>query len=233
MSQWSTQTSVAPPASKRVRFVLAKKKPRKRAGRSDLVSIPKGMPFPRRYRCTLVYEENQQVTMTASVMTPYVYSLNGLYDPNITSTGHQPMYFDQLMSIYNHYQVIAAKVTFQPLSASVNQLSWCIVEADSASTTNSAYDGERPGAQVLSGMGAYLSGQKLFLTYSARKTFGPGAIGDADLIGTASANPSEQSYLHIQCSAMSGLSVSETLYFRVHIEYYTEFSEIVTTIANS
>ena len=32
-------------------------------------------------------------------------------DPNHTGVGHQPLYFDQLMTIYNHYIVIGAKIT--------------------------------------------------------------------------------------------------------------------------
>lgn len=37
-----------------------------------------------------------------------VFSLNGLYDPDITNIGHQPMGFDQMNGLYNDYVVYGA-----------------------------------------------------------------------------------------------------------------------------
>lgn len=75
--------------------------------------IPIG--FPATTTCKLVYSDYFSVNVTA---TPTIYSIraNGLYDPNQTSTGHQPMFFDTYASIYDHYVVTAAdiKATFYP-----------------------------------------------------------------------------------------------------------------------
>jgi len=52
----------------------------------------------------LRYSDYFQLTTTSGAVSTYVFAANGLYDPNITGTGHQPMGFDQLLQFYNHYQ---------------------------------------------------------------------------------------------------------------------------------
>lgn len=56
------------------------------------------------------YDQNTFSTGAVSA-GGYVFAANGLYDPNITGTGHQPMGFDQLMLFYEHYTVTSAKIT--------------------------------------------------------------------------------------------------------------------------
>ena len=46
--------------------------------------------------------------------------------PNHTGVGHQPLYFDQLMTIYNHYIVIGAKITVKFYSVPCYYSSQCM-----------------------------------------------------------------------------------------------------------
>ncbi len=41
----------------------------------------------------------------SSALGEHFFSCVGLFDPDITGTGHQPMGFDQYMALYDHYQV--------------------------------------------------------------------------------------------------------------------------------
>jgi len=43
-------------------------------------------------------------------------NLNSLFDPDRTGAGHQPLYYDQITTIYNRYRVLKTrwKVTFAP-----------------------------------------------------------------------------------------------------------------------
>ena len=59
---------------------------------------------------TLRYGERVSFSGIAGSSASYVFSANGLYDPNITGTGHQPRGFDQLMSLYDHYLVKTATI---------------------------------------------------------------------------------------------------------------------------
>jgi hypothetical protein len=60
---------------------------------------------------TLRYVDNFTLNPGIDIPTTYTVSCNNLYDPNVTGTGHQPMGFDQLMPLYDHYVGIATKLT--------------------------------------------------------------------------------------------------------------------------
>ena len=54
------------------------------------------MWFPDTLQTTLRYQETLSLSSTSGSLFGYIYNLNGLYDPNHTGVGHQPLYFDQL-----------------------------------------------------------------------------------------------------------------------------------------
>nr|AGA18379.1 hypothetical protein [uncultured marine virus] len=60
---------------------------------------------------TMRYSDQFSIDATAAG-TPgtYIFSANGLHDPNITGTGHQPRGYDQLMAMYRHYEVLEALI---------------------------------------------------------------------------------------------------------------------------
>jgi len=49
----------------------------------------------------------------------WVFRANGLYDPDLTFTGHQPLGFDQIMPLYNVFTVLSARITVDFISTSV------------------------------------------------------------------------------------------------------------------
>jgi len=59
----------------------------------------------------LVYHEIFTIDPGASSVGVYAFRANGMYDPNYTSTGHQPYGFDQLMALYKHYAVLGSRCT--------------------------------------------------------------------------------------------------------------------------
>ncbi len=81
-------------------------------------------PFPPRKYCTMVYAESLQLGtgVGQNFGGQNVYSLNGLFDPNIAGGGHQPLGFDQVMAIYSEYKVIGCKVELTCTGASVDDL---------------------------------------------------------------------------------------------------------------
>jgi hypothetical protein len=62
--------------------------------------------FPRQRRVKLVYADHLNLTGASGLLTNHQYRLNSCFDPDFTSTGHQPMGFDQWGAFYNHYVVL-------------------------------------------------------------------------------------------------------------------------------
>lgn len=70
--------------------------------------------FPLNYRTRLRYYDTIDLGVIGSSPVGYVFAANGLYDPDITGTGHQPMGFDQLSVFFQHHCVLNStiRVTF-------------------------------------------------------------------------------------------------------------------------
>jgi hypothetical protein len=77
----------------------------------------------------MVYSEKVTFTMTSGALASYVFSGNGLYDPNITGTGHQPYGYDLYNVLYRRYVVHSSniKATFM-LTPGVEQVCMCCLE---------------------------------------------------------------------------------------------------------
>ena len=67
--------------------------------------------IPDRTLIKMRYVSDIVLNPAAGSTASYVYSCNGMYDPDITSTGHQPMGFDQWMAFYQHYTVLGSKLS--------------------------------------------------------------------------------------------------------------------------
>jgi len=68
--------------------------------------------FPNTKTLNLRYVENFTLNPGVLGSSVNVFSMNGLFDPNISGTGHQPMFFDNYMAIYGQYRVNRAYITF-------------------------------------------------------------------------------------------------------------------------
>lgn len=73
-------------------------------------------PIAPRLRTTLKYVDTFTVTTSAGPGIGYtVMNLNGLYDPDSTGAGHQPMGYDQIAALYNRYRVFRTRWTVRVL----------------------------------------------------------------------------------------------------------------------
>ncbi len=129
-----------------------------------------------------------------------------MFDPDITSVGHQPLYFDQLTSIYNHYTVFKSTSIFKIVMTSVPCLVTSYIDDDTSFSVASASAEQSTSTATVHSQIA-VRPTVLTRTWVAKEFFG-GDIFDNDLLqGTASSNPTEQSYFTLNISSMDGVSL--------------------------
>lgn len=58
------------------------------------------------------YLENLQLSTALGTPVAYTFQINGMYDPNISGSGHQPLGYDQMSAIFQAYTVVGARVSF-------------------------------------------------------------------------------------------------------------------------
>lgn len=179
----------------------------------------------------LRYTTANILSVSSGVLTTHVFSLNGLYDPDYTGTGHQPMGFDQMMPFYNHYHVTKAKV----------HVIFSMLEADRAGSIGIKVtpDTTPPGSfenlieegrnswDTIAGAASTTNGTKALrcsvnvpaINGLTRANY----LADTEYQGTIIANPSEQTFIHI-CAWSSPL-ISFSVRFDIVIEYEAAFTE--------
>lgn len=166
-------------------------------------------PASIRRRGQLYYESALGLTApTSGNAVTYFFSANGMFDPNITGTGHQPIGFDQMMLMYEQCTVIKSsiQVTFN-IGPGLTVNAGVALFPDASGLTN-------PSQLVENGLMRYItltSGSSTFQNQHMRTTvrldcdvaryFGRRGVrvllNDDNLLTTAAANPVEQVYFGI------------------------------------
>lgn len=188
-------------------------------GKGAVVSLP----YPNKMRFNTRYVESSVVLNPgAGVADTHIFQLNGLYDPDISGVGHQPIGFDQVMTMYDHYTVIGAraKVFIQNGENSIEQLVCCRI-ADSSVVSGDIQNAIENGNCRWTNLGIKGSSRdcaSLTIGFSAKKFFSRSPLTSSNLQGNVSSNPSEGAYLHIMCQGLNSKDAGST-YVSVVIEY--------------
>lgn len=212
-------------ARKRMRMTLSR--PRRANLRiKTQAKVGRGLPY--KVVQTMKYAENVNLTSTAGALATYQFSCNGLFDPNITGTGHQPMYFDQMSALYNHYHVIGSKATVKiiPGTANEDQYHLAFYKDDDTTVTPasvitlSEINDARIKFVAPNDNRMHFMSQK----WSAKKTFGGSIMANDSLKGTPAANPAEQTYFTLALQAGGATTVALNVLWE--IEYIVVWNEL-------
>ena len=167
----------------------------------------------------------------AGISAYHVFSLNGMYDPDITGVfGHQPRGFDQLMALYEHYVVIGAKVQFD---WATDQTVDPITVVLSQRAGNTGYAGVSDVMEynntIVMVRGRFNSGggNRMVMKCNPSKFLGRSKpLADPQLKGDINNNPQESSYLHINMHYTDPniLGIGSVI-GHVTIDYITAFIE--------
>lgn len=190
-----------------------------------------GIGFPKEACVTHKYSQTFSLTSTTGSLATQVFSANGMFDPDITGVGHQPFYYDQMSALYNHYTVIASKITLRSLANGTTDSSTQIallMDDDGSLNGYSAIGSVIEQTQVKPSNYCIINGAsppvKMSQYFNAKKIFGVDPVGLSQFTPLTSANPSEQTYF-IVCAQGPG-GATTTLQFQIEIEYTAVWTEL-------
>lgn len=188
--------------------------------------------FPDTMTTRLRYSTYLTLTGGIGVVSGNVYAANGIFDPDITGIGHQPLYRDVYAGIYDQYVVLGSKIVvrYSPLTAVP-----CIVgingDDDSSTTANLETLLEQSnGVHCTTGaLGAEPS--TLVNTFSPLKNFGVAVKDDGSSATPQSSNPSELWCYKVWAISADAITATSCV-VQVDIEYTVKFTELITPVQN-
>lgn len=220
-----------------------RKAPRKQKPNKSFRQMPLPIGgFPKRKLVKLRYVQEAQINAGLGTVAYHTISANGIYDPDTTGVGHQPMNFDTWMTLYDHYVVLGSKIKVEQV-ADTNTPSisipayFGILKSDSGSRsgTMAPYQlleqrGFRRGA--IPATSVYKQSRANGLpavqaTYSAKKWFGltkRAVLANDKLQGTNAKNPDDGSFYEICCASVN-LNNPDAFNFLITVDYTVMLSE--------
>lgn len=197
-------------------------------------------PLPQKYSCALPYVSTG-LTLNPSVGTPialYVFSMNGLFDPNITSVGHQPLGFDEMMDFYHYYNVIGSKATITLRNIDPSYSLYCGAFIHQSSTpvldTQTLLENGVGTYSLLGPMAAGNDSNKVTLQvkYSTKKYWGiTRQIGEDSFRALKSANPTSQAFLIVWAAGRNAEDTAAAE-LDLRIDYLTVFTNPEYTLGS-
>lgn len=202
------------------RKTYRKKTYRKRKQYKQTVSNAMG-PLRTKLRSRFVYEE--RITLGSAVFDDFIFSANGVYDPNISGGGHQPRGFDQVMALYDHATVIGSKMTatFINTSSSTTAVVGILVGDNTTAFTQPSDVNEYRNSKVrcLSTLGSGAERSTIVQKVNPSKFLSISKpLSAASLKNSAGANCAEDVLYHICAYNVQGASMG-TIEVLVRIEY--------------
>lgn len=134
------------------------------------------------------------------------YRANGMYDPNMALGGHQPMGFDQWMTVYDHFTVLGSKITvryvpntttaFPPIAFGIMLTDDSVFPYTNTDALHAIMESSHGGrAMRLADISNSATSRNLSVTrtFSAKRFFGKAFLtGSEDYKGAINADPTEQ-----------------------------------------
>lgn len=208
---------------------LQKRRRPRRSYRAPRISmgVPSGASNQQIVR--MRYAETVNLTSTVGSLDSVVFRANGVFDPNHTGTGHQPMGYDQYSALFNHTIVLGSKMTcrwFIDTGANAPmQVGSYLSDTTTVpyTTPDEFIEAKKGTARTYNGRQA----QSVITTskFSTRGFFKVKDVSDnVDRLGAGvGGTPSEQATYVIWFATSNGST--DTMYCQVTIDYIVMFSE--------
>ncbi len=208
------------------------RKKKRYAGKSSVNQmVSTRHPVPKRTITKLKYTETLLINPPAGGGGfTHVFRANGMFDPDATGTGHQPMGFDQWMLFYDHFTVTGSTIKVNFLNRNATDAYTAGIGLRDSVTTHNNINRFREEAQTnYDYIGVATGGhntKNVYNRFSAKNFFGRShVIDNEELRGSASADPTEQALYHILVGPSDSASDEGVLDVNVEIVYTVIFTE--------
>lgn len=198
-----------------------------------------GTGVPAALRMGFSFTRTVVLGTTLGVPVDYVFRGNSLYDPDFTGVGAQPLYFDQMLAIYNHFSVrgCAIEVEFQSVD-NVNPLICVIypskVSSAAPTSTNVSQLMQVPGAVVapLSVRGGGKDSVKVKAYFTTSTFFPDYSFSAPDFRGSAGSNPPAAGswFWHVVTYNADAGSQTSNAVANVRLTYYADLFGVEASV---
>ncbi len=192
------------PKAYRRKFKKKRRSKRRLALGSYLYNPRPNLLLGRQQLVTLKY--NQILELDAVVnpaVAVNVFRCGGMFDPDVTGTGHQPRGFDELMTLFEHYTVLESTLVMRvPTFASTVEVGCTIQSSATLLTTLVNYNESRVNQHFTMTDGGGKE-HVLRIKYTPRGFLGvTNPLSNNFVKGSVATNPSEDAFFHVYTGHM-------------------------------
>lgn len=215
--------------AKRIRTAKAKYGESKRAitpfrtklRTSNVISTSTRRTFPNYIDQKMVYCTTISMNPGAGTAANYVFSANGIFDPDFSGIGHQPMGYDEMSLIYSKYRVVRSKIEATFVAAGNTASSHCIVGTRVSSQANTSTDIEKL-TEFPENVTRCISGSpnQQYLSVSWRSTTNAQLTQEDGMNAIYGANPSTDEYFHVYGGYWDSITDPDPIKVFVRITYW-------------
>lgn len=182
------------------------------------------------FRKLRYYRDDLELVPTSGPIVGNVFSLNGMFDPDVTGAGNQPRGFDQYCStsggLYKNYVILGARVIVKFMNLSSSTYSRATLKISRANTIDSdpidTLEKRYQRNAILAPSGSGQCIKTLSMKWSAKKWFGKSTVmTEKDLEGDNGSNPTTECFLHVGVDGMGTASAGARCI--VNIDYLVCF----------
>lgn len=205
---------------------------RKRLARSTRFkrNVAIGRGFPSKVKMVHKYVVTYPVTGSGGVMNSFNLKANGMYDPEPAVGGHQPLYFDTMTEIYNHFTVIGSRAKVKVVAAAdtvAPPFKVALFLNDNTVVTPTSVDGviEQTNSKWVQ-LGPDNMQATLTKSFSAKRQFGKVNTSQDGYRGNSGADPTELSYFTVALQSTDTATGAFSAYVTVEIDYIAVWTEL-------
>lgn len=162
----------------------------------------------------------------------WTFRINSIFDPDFTSTGNQPVGFDQFAALYGRYTVLRAhfEVIFSNVTSLPGRVGYYLTPQSSYPSASDVWCVQPHGKSAVAG--ALGSGKDTVTLRGSTSMFKELGVtrsqymDDQDFSSTTSANPLRPLYLHVYVQGISPAG-NASIYAAVKLAQVAELSQMV------